>query len=262
MFKRWTLILSLAALTGLLAGRASAIDYSDVYYVPAESGWGVFVIQSDNFQFVSFFIYGPDNKPTWYTAQLTQDSNGNFSGPLFLTTGTYFGAQWKTADKSITQVGTAMFSPTSATTATLTYALTNGPSVVKQLQRQTLTTITIGGSYVGGQSGAYSKCTNANLNGPYTDAFNVDVTQLANGNATFKFSYASNLSCTFNGTLVQTGTLYSIPTATYQCSDGLNTTASMSEIKATSLGIEGRFAAPSVGSGCREDATFSGALTQ
>jgi hypothetical protein len=52
--------------------------------------------------------------------------------------------------------------------------------------------------------------------------------------------------------------LYTIPGASYACSDGLNTTAGMSEIKATAQGIEGRFAAPSVGDGCREDASFSG----
>jgi hypothetical protein len=34
----------------------------------------------------------------------------------------------------------------------------------------------------------------------------------------------------------------------------------MSEIKATSLGIEGRFVAPSSVDGCREDATFSAVL--
>ena len=38
--------------------------------------------------------------------------------------------------------------------------------------------------------------------------------------------------------------------------DGTNTTSSMSEIKLTSQGIEGRFTSPSV-NGCREDATFS-----
>ena len=65
-----------------------------------------------------------------------------------------------------------------------------------------------------------------------------------------------------SGTLVQYGQLYTVPTTTYVCSDGLNTNAAMSEIKATSLGLEGRFAAPDVGGGCREDATFGGPLNQ
>ena len=60
-----------------------------------------------------------------------------------------------------------------------------------------------------------------------------------------------------SGTFQQLGQLYRIPTASYACSDGLSTTAAVEEIKATTFGIEGRFSAPSVGGGCREDATFS-----
>ena len=69
--------------------QAEAEGYGDVYYNPAEPGWGVFLIQSDVTQFAAFFIYGPDGKPTWYTAQLTEDANGNYNGPLYAITGTY-----------------------------------------------------------------------------------------------------------------------------------------------------------------------------
>jgi hypothetical protein len=86
------------------------------------------------------------------------------------------------------------------------------------------------------------------------------VTHFDNGSATFQFAYTSGLSCTMSGTLTQYGQLYTIPSASYACSDGLNTTAGMSEIKATAQGIEGRLAAPSVGGDCREDASFSGAF--
>jgi len=96
-------------------------------------------------------------------------------------------------------------------------------------------------------------------NGPYRDFFDLQVTQLTNSSVTFAFSY-TNLSCTFSGTLEQHGQLYSVPAATYQCSDGLNTSAAMTEIKATAQGVEGRFSAPSVGGNCREDAQFSSVL--
>ena len=72
-------------------------------------------MQSDAFLFLTFFIYGPDNKPTWYVAGLTRDANGNFNGPLYATTGTYFGAPWNPADGAgSAQVGTASFQPTDA----------------------------------------------------------------------------------------------------------------------------------------------------
>jgi len=260
MFKR--LLFCLFIVTA--AAPACALDYTDIWYLVPESGWGVNVVQSDNFMFVTFFIYGPDKKPTWYTAQLTRDQSGNFNGQLYATTGSFYGAPWSTQDLSVTQVGTASFQPTNAYSARLVYTVTTPPplaaTVTKTIQRQTLTAIAIGGTYFGGQSGAYSGCTNAADNAAYTDAYSLQVTQPTSGNAIFQFTYASGLTCTLTGALVQNGKLYTVPTANYSCSDGLNTNASLSEIRATSLGIEGRIAAPTVGSGCREDATFGGPL--
>ena len=74
--------LFLALLLFAAAGRAAAIDFTDIWFLAAESGWGVNVVQSDNFLFVTFFIYGADGTPTWYTAQLTLDASGNYNGPL------------------------------------------------------------------------------------------------------------------------------------------------------------------------------------
>jgi hypothetical protein len=240
---------------------ASASDYTDIWYVPAESGWGVNVVQSDSFLFVTFFIYGADNKPTWYTAQLTLDASGNYNGPLYATTGTYYAMPWNPKDNPpATQVGTASFQPTSPYTAKLVYTLTTGPVTVnKAVQRQSLTQITIGGSYVGAQSGAYSGCSNSSSNQTYSDFFSLDVNQSTSGSVTLTFTY-QGLTCTLSGTLTQFGQLYTIPTTAYKCSDGLNTNAKIDELRATALGIEGRFSSPTVGGGCREDATFSGVL--
>jgi hypothetical protein len=163
------------------------------------------------------------------------------------------------AQFQVTQVGMATFAPQAADTAVLTYNV-GGVNVAKNMQRFTLTAIVLGGKYSGGQAGTYSGsgCSGA---GNYTDHFDLLVDQPGDGLANFAFAYRdSGLTCTLQGSLQQKGMLYSIPNATYSCSDGLNTTASMSQIKATSLGIEGILAAPSVGGGCREDATFSGVL--
>ena len=261
MFKKLALCLFLMT----AAFRVGAVDYTDIYYIPAESGWGVNVVQSgDNYMFVTFFIYGPDNKPTWYTAQLTLDSSGNYNGTLYATTGTFYAMPWRAVDQVTTPVGTASFQPTSAYTATLVYTVTTpaalAATVTKLIQRQSLTPIAIGGTYVGGQSGAYSG-SGCSSSGPYSDTFDLTVSRSPDGTWNFAFNYTGlQETCTFAGTLTQFGQLYTIPTTSYKCPDGLNTTASMNEIKATSLGIEGRFSAPSVGGGCREDATFSAVL--
>jgi hypothetical protein len=236
---------------------ACATDYSDMWWLPAESGWGVNFTQNEGVIFMTFFIYGPGNQPTWYVAIAYRDANGNFAGNLYSTVGSYFGAPWNPAEHpAATLAGSASFVPTSPYQGTLTYSLTGGPTVTKSIERQTLTTIALNGNYSGGQAGAYTGCTNSGDNFAYKDYYDLQVAQ-ANGNVTFTFNYSGGLSCTLSGTLTQNGQLYRMNNATYVCSDGLNTNASMSEIKATSLGIEGRFAAPSVALGCREDASFS-----
>ncbi len=248
--------LFLALLLFAAAGRAAAIDFTDLWYLALESGWGVNVVQSDSFLFVTFFIYGADGKPTWYTAQLTLDSSGNYNGGLYATTGTYYAAPWAPGSLINTQVGTASFQPIDASNAKLVYIVNGGATVTKVIQRQTLTTITVGGTYSGAQTGVYSSCTAPS----YRDFFDLQLTQGTDGTASFTFNYTEGLTCTFSGTLTQQGQLYSIPSASYQCSDGLKTTASMTEIKATAQGVEGKFTALAAGGGCREDAQFSGVL--
>jgi hypothetical protein len=252
--------LLLAVLLFAAAFRVGASDYTDIWFNPSEQstaggGWGVNVVQSDAFMFLTFFIYGPDNKPTWYVAGLTRDANGNFNGPLYATTGTYFGAPWNPADGAgSAQVGSASFQPTDPYTANLSYSFTAGPMVVKSIQRQSLTSIPLGGSYSGTQAGSYSNCNNSFA---YTDRFGLGVSQPTASTLTFTFAYTdSGLSCTLSGTFEQRGQLFRIPAASYTCSDGLSTTATVSEIKATNFGIEASIAAAN-NAGCREDATFS-----
>lgn len=254
MLKRFCFALLLAVFTS----PAFAIDYSDMWYLPAESGWGVNLTQNDGVIFITFFVYGTDNKPVWYVAIAYADASGNYSGTLYSTTGTYFGAPW--AGYTATAAGTATFAPTDASHGTLTYTLNGGPTVVKSIVRQTLTAIDLTGNFTGGQAGGYSACSNAGDNFLYKDTFDLSVTQTG-GNVTFTFAYPS-LNCTLSGALVQEGQLIGVPSAAYICDDGTNTTASMSEIKLTSQGIEGRFGAPGLAAGCREDATFSGVNLQ
>jgi hypothetical protein len=247
----------LAVLLLVAAGRAAAVDYTDIWYIPAESGWGVNVVQSDALLFITFFIYGADGKPTWFTGQVTtQDAGNTFNGTLYSTIGTYYISPW--TGFSGGPAGTVSFQPSGPYTAKLIYTVNGVGTVTKFIQRQNLTAITVGGTYIGGQSGAYSNCSLSANNAPYVDFFNLQVTQLTNGTATFAFTYQS-FNCTFSGTLVQQGQLYSVPGASYQCASDPTFSANLTEIKATAQGIEGKFSAL-VGGNCREDAHFSAVL--
>jgi hypothetical protein len=246
----------LAVLLFVAAGRAAAVDYTDIWFNPAEAGWGVNVVQSDAFMFITFFIYGADGKPTWYTGQVTtQDAGNTFNGTLYATTGTYYLSPW--AGFSGGPAGTVSFQSLGPYSAKLIYTVNGVGTVTKLIQRQTLTAIALGGVYSGAQTGTFTGCAN---NVSYRNFFDLQVTHLTDGTVTFAFVYTNNYSCTFSGKLVQFGQLYNVTAANYQCTDGRsNTTADMAEIKATAQGVEARFSA-SYGGSCREDAQFSGVL--
>src|SRR5438270_8602243 len=79
------------------AGATTASDnYSDLWWIPNESGWGANVSQQADVMFVTFFVYGPTLQPVWYGATLNlqgtaTDGSVLFSGDLYQTTGPYFG---------------------------------------------------------------------------------------------------------------------------------------------------------------------------
>ena len=245
-----------------LTPQAAATDFTDIWFIPQESGWGANIVQSDNFLFATFFIYGKDKAPTWYTALLTFDGT-RYAGGLYRTEGSYWASPWNPAEHpDAVQVGTASLQPgDDAYHATLTYAVDGVGSVSKQIVRQTLTRIVLGGNYVGAQAGAYSNCVTSSQNGPYTDHFALDVTHAVNGSAALTFTYGSGATCTLSGALAQFGQLYDMPGATYTCTGNLafTTSAAVYELKATAQGIEGRLAA-TLPSGCRESANFSAVL--
>jgi hypothetical protein len=258
-------IAALAAWTLLAAPMARAVNYTDIWLNPNEAGWGVNVVQSDDFMFLTFFIYGQDRKPTWYTAQLLLDANGVFAGSLFLTSGSYYALPWNTADSTPAQrVGSVQFAPSSANAyeATLTYVVDGVGTVIKAIQRQSLTIIGLGGEYIGGLSGVQFSCNNSANNGTFTIPHTLQVTHTAAGVATFAFTFPT-FSCALSGGLVLHGSMYTITGATYQCVQNGATVfasaANMSEIKSTGQGIEGRWAA-STGDGCHESARFSAVL--
>jgi hypothetical protein len=133
-------------------------------------------------------------------------------------------------------------------------------NISKTIRRQTLTTIKLGGSYIGTAVIHTTGCANSGSN--KTQYFDADpvVSQTIGGPLSVQLVF-DNEVCTLSGPWLQEGVLFRIPNASYVCSSSgtstLNTTASVHDVKATSVGIEGQWSAPSVGGGCREDGLFS-----
>lgn len=240
---------------------AAATDYTDLWVTPGENAWGVNFVQSNNFIFSTFFIYGPDQQPTWYSGEMTQGTNGVWSGPLYRSTGSYFGVPWSESQKTIAQVGTVTFTPTTSFSGTLTYNVAD-VNVIKSINRLALTPIPLGGTYLGGVVSIVNNCNDPAGNGTFRVFTEVTATQTAQSAGallTLDLALNGGGSCRFTGNYVLDGTLYRIPNATYTCSGNFSANANVTQIKATAQGIEGQWAA-GVGSGCQESGYFSAVL--
>lgn len=236
---------------------AAAREYTDVYYDADEPGWGAFLVQSDTFQFVAFFIYGPDGKPTWYTALLNDDGTGNFSGQLYTTTGSPFFAPWNPAQFSATPAGTATFQPVDSYHAMLTYTVNGVGTVTRPVQRQPLTPYPMDGRYSGSMAGNVSGCIQPASNDPALRArYVLDVTKVADASATLTFTFVDNLHnglvCTVTGPLSHFGRIYQLG-GTIACTglgtDGTPRAATIDNFHPTGQGIEGKLTA-NFGGGC------------
>lgn len=234
----------------------AATDYTDLWWIPSESGWGVNFVQADDFIFATFFIYGPTNQPTWYTGQLSLDALGNWIGPLYMTGGTYFGSPWNPAQSGIRQVGSVTFVPATEASGTLSYSV-DGVIVSKQVVRQTLKTIPVGGTYLGSVYAVVTGCINPAQNGTFSRYANIRVVQGVTGAMTIDYTVQGGNTCSFTGNANQFGQVYQMPSAAYSC--GAGGPVLVSGLKATTQGIEGEWRGP-IGAGCIESGAFTGTL--
>jgi len=258
--------LMLATMLLFACFNARAIEYTDVYYTPAESGWGFFVVQSNTFQFLAFFIYGPDGKPTWYVAALADDGTGQYTGQVLATTGTYFPLPWNSAQASGNPVGTATFHPIDRYHATFTYTITGVGTVTKTVQRQTLTSYVLSGSYSGSMAGSVTGCNDPSKNDPaFRARYGLSVAQVADASATLTFTFVDNVHagivCTASGPLTHLGRLYQL-NGQSSCvgpgQDGALLPATIDALHPTGQGIEGHLTI--VGGGCTASLHFAAVL--
>ena len=98
------------------------VDATDLWFNPAESGWGVALAQHGNNIFGVWYTYDTDGQPLWLTLP-----GGTFSGPsffsgaLYRTNGPYFGSP--TFDPGLVQV-------TQAGNASISFAGLSGQAIL------------------------------------------------------------------------------------------------------------------------------------
>lgn len=62
--------------------RQTASNYTDLWWQPIESGWGLSVEHQGNLIYVAWYTYAADGKPLWMVALLSLQQDGSYAGPI------------------------------------------------------------------------------------------------------------------------------------------------------------------------------------
>ena len=215
-------LIAIAATALTLPASASTLTphYTDLWYLPIESGWGVNVIQQHDTIFATLFVYGPDNQPRWYVGSAVRTvgaSQTQFTGQLFSTVGSPFSAPWAPAAHAVTQVGNIAFNFNTPTMGTLAYTV-NGVTVTKAITRQAWAGNILTGSYFGGFSANGFNCRNGIQNGPADIIGGMTVNHANFFAPTFRVAIAGTTAvCNFAGPYSQDGRMGTITQGTWSC---------------------------------------------
>jgi len=214
-----------------------------MWFPANESGWGLNVIEQGDTIFASLFVYDAQRRSHWYTGSaLTRSGSGvnaTFSGPLYESTGPYFGAA--TFDPAMVtrrQVGTMSFQLQNAGQAVVSYSV-DGASVMKNLVRFFFRKNDLSGGYLG-----HMVATNNAPAGLSHDAINIDIVDGDGGFAmtTTPAPTASDSAvCHFAGPSAQQAGEYRSVGGTYTCEDGESGTFAMDNLFVSFDGFTGSF---------------------
>jgi hypothetical protein len=134
-----SILLLLAA--ALLPALGRAENYSDIWWNPSESGWGITIADHETQLFAVWYTYDPDGSPTWFVIPGGTHSadRRSFNGDLYRTTGPSYAIPFDPSKFSITKVGTASFdfAPAGGAPGTARFTWTMGPTTrTRTIERQ------------------------------------------------------------------------------------------------------------------------------
>jgi hypothetical protein len=251
----------LAAILVTAALSAKATDKTDLWWNPAESGWGMTIAHQGSTIFITMYVYGTDNQPTWYVGTLlfqSTDSQGvnSWAGTWYRVTGPYYGVTFNPAAVNATQVGNVSYRELTVSTGQVTYNV-GTTTVTKNVQRQTLqSNPSVNGNYAGAYFSTTSGCGTSSLNGT-TSSFITMAVSGSPASTTLSILFGTTgTTCTVAAPYTQSGRIGLI-TSPWSCSNGLSGNTSIFEIEANENTISARFNATY--NGCTEVGYFAAA---
>lgn len=236
--------LAALALASPALGTAFSTDNSDLYIAVNEDGWGVELFQRGDTVFATIFTYDANNQAIFYTATLffggtTAGGNAIWTGDLFVTRGSWFGAPFDRSKLAYRKVGTMMYVPQFIESGALTFTV-DGVTVTKQINRLAFKSDNYAGTYLGAYSLVASGCANASDDGTFYFPAVFKVTQGAN-TLTIVADDAKGGSCTFAGDYSQSGQ-FGQTVGTFVCTNGINGAHNVFEMTVTPGDFRGRIA--------------------
>jgi hypothetical protein len=263
------LLLALFLPHGMAAVSYWQPDASDLWWNPAESGWGVNLIMQYDTIFATFFVYAPDGRPTWYVASdmrsdgAPADQPQHFRGRLYETTGPVVtSAAFNPSAVTRRDVGEVVFEYIRPNNGTISWTV-DGRTTSKQIRRQTWTAADIDGEFYLNRVLRPHLCSGPNTgNEP---SVNEPGVMTVSTSGTFAVQIAvrpvapSSLSCTYAGNRSQAGRMTTI-SGTYSCSDGTSGPFTLSEVQVSDWGFMSRISTNVAG--CNMNGHFGGARTR
>jgi lysyl endopeptidase len=119
------------------ATSSPAVDYTDLWWNPSESGWGLNLVQhASKAMFGVWYTYELDGSRTWYVIPGGSWVNANtFTGTLFTTSGPPFNGPFNPSEVEARGVGTVTLTFTDANHGTFAWSV-DGMSGTKSITRQ------------------------------------------------------------------------------------------------------------------------------
>ena len=112
-----------------------AVDYSDLWWNPSESGWGIAMAQQNANIFLAWYVYDATGKPVWYVASNCSMNGSSCSGTLYSTTGPPLGSGFDPHQVQVATAGSVIVSFIDANNAVLSYTV-GSVTATKTITRQ------------------------------------------------------------------------------------------------------------------------------
>jgi hypothetical protein len=113
-----------------------AIDYTDLWWNPNESGWGMVMTQQYGVMFFAWYVYDASGNPVWYVAPNCPLSGSSCTSDVYGTTGPPLGPTFDPNAVHATKAGTISANFIDANNASITYTV-NGVTATKAITRET-----------------------------------------------------------------------------------------------------------------------------